>query len=100
MLNDRKTERIDGKEVKTHRSASASVPKTGKAMLYPHDISPKHYSQFKIEPFTFINENELGFAEGNVVKYVCRWRDKGGVDDLKKAIRYLQLLIEGEQDEG
>ena len=56
--------------------------KTGKAMLYPHDISPKHYSQFKIEPFRFIHENGLGFAEGNVVKYVCRWRDKGGVDDL------------------
>ena len=70
--------------------------KTGKAMLYPHDISPKHYSQFKIEPFRFINENGLGFAEGNVVKYVCRWRDKGGVDDLKKAIRYIELLIEGE----
>ena len=93
MIHDT-DEEIYSKEVKTHRSASA--PKTGRAMLYPHDISPKHYSQFKIEPFRFINENGLGFAEGNVVKYVCRWRDKGGVDDLKKAIRYIELLIEGE----
>tara|TARA_R110000824_G_scaffold100463_1_gene238866 strand:+ start:190 stop:477 length:288 start_codon:yes stop_codon:yes gene_type:complete len=87
------TEQIEDREDKTHRSATKP---TGRAMLYPHDISPKHYSQFKIEPFRFINENKLGFAEGNVVKYVCRWRDKGGVDDLKKAIRYIELLIEGE----
>jgi hypothetical protein len=59
-------------------------------------ISPKHYSQFEIEPFDFIHKNGLGFAEGNVVKYICRWREKNGVEDLKKAIRYIELLIEGE----
>ena len=57
------------------------------------EISPKHYSQFKIEPFDFIHENGLGFAEGNVIKYVCRWREKNGIEDLEKAMRYLQLLI-------
>ena len=57
------------------------------------EISPKHYSQFKIEPFDFIHENGLGFAEGNVVMYVCRWREKNGIEDLEKAVRYLQLLI-------
>ena len=56
-------------------------------------ISPEHYSKFKIEPFDFIHENGLGFAEGNVIKYVCRWREKNGVEDLEKAVRYLQLLI-------
>ena len=88
------TERIDGKEVKKQS-------KTGsyKASLYPYDITPKHYKDFKIEQFKFIHQNELGFAEGNVVKYICRWRDKGGVSDLKKAIRYIELLIEGEEDE-
>ena len=67
--------------------------------IYPYDISPKHYTQFKIEPFEFIHKNKLGFAEGNVVKYICRWRDKGGVDDLKKAISYIELIIKGEEDE-
>ena len=58
-----------------------------------------HYKQFKIEPFDFIHQNDLGFAEGNVVKYICRWRDKGGVEDLRKAIRYIELIIEGEENE-
>ena len=67
--------------------------------LFPYDISPEHYSRFEIEPFDFIHKNGLGFAEGNVIKYVCRWREKNGVEDLKKAIRYIELLIEGEENE-
>ena len=63
------------------------------------EISPKHYSQFKIEPFDFIHENGLGFAEGNVIKYVCRWREKNGVQDLEKAKQYIEMLIKGENDE-
>ena len=58
-----------------------------------NEISPEHYSQFEIEPFDFIHKNGLGFAEGNVIKYVCRWREKNGVEDLEKAMRYIQLLI-------
>ena len=54
---------------------------------------------FKIEPFNLIHENGLGFAEGNIIKYVCRWREKNGVEDLKKAIRYIELLIEGAENE-
>jgi hypothetical protein len=50
-----------------------------------------------ISPFKFIHENGLTFAEGSVVKYVCRWRKKNGLEDLKKAIHYLQLIIEEEE---
>ena len=56
-------------------------------------ISPGHYKRFEIEPFGFIHANGLGFAEGNVIKYICRWREKNGVEDLEKAMRYIQLLI-------
>jgi hypothetical protein len=56
-------------------------------------VEPNHYKKFKIEPFDFIHANGLGFAEGNVIKYVCRWREKDGIEDLEKAVRYLQLLI-------
>jgi|TARA_R110000824_G_scaffold11582_6_gene50624 hypothetical protein len=65
----------------------------------PVNVEPNHYKKFSVEPFDFIHKNNLSFAEGNVVKYICRWRDKGGVEDLKKAIRYIQLIIEGEEDE-
>jgi hypothetical protein len=53
-----------------------------------------HYKDKGIQPIVYIHANNLGFCEGNVVKYVTRWRDKGGEADLRKAIHYLELLIE------
>ncbi len=55
-----------------------------------------HYKQFVIEPLEFLIRNRIPFAEGNIVKYVCRHRFKGGVEDLKKAMHCLQVLIEAE----
>lgn len=60
-------------------------------------IAGSHYSDKSIQPWDFIYANNLGYFEGNCVKYVSRWRDKGGIDDLKKAIHYLEKLIELEQ---
>jgi hypothetical protein len=57
-------------------------------------VGGSHYRDKGIQPITYIHANNLGFCEGNVVKYVTRWRDKNGVADLKKAIHYLELLIE------
>ena len=56
-----------------------------------------HYVKMPIQPVTYIHANDLGFCEGNVVKYVTRWRNKGGLEDLRKAIHYLELLIELEE---
>ncbi len=53
-----------------------------------------HYKNKAIQPWDYIIGNELGYLEGNIVKYVSRWKDKGGVEDLKKAQHYLQKLIE------
>jgi hypothetical protein len=53
-----------------------------------------HYKQQAIQPWDYIASNGLGYFEGNVVKYVSRWRDKGGVADLEKARHYLDKLIE------
>jgi hypothetical protein len=55
-----------------------------------------HYKGMAIQPVEYIHRNGLGFAEGCVVKYVSRWRAKGGVEDLKKARHFLDLLIEME----
>lgn len=53
-----------------------------------------HYKDKAIQPVQYIHANSLGFCEGNVVKYVTRWRDKGGLQDLLKAKHYIELLIE------
>ena len=57
-------------------------------------VSGKHY-QTEIQPWDFIVANNLGYLEGNVVKYVCRYKDKNGIVDLHKAQHYLDKLIEG-----
>ena len=53
-----------------------------------------HYKDKAVQPWDYIASNNLGYFEGNIVKYVSRWKEKGGVEDLKKAMHYLQKLIE------
>lgn len=57
-------------------------------------VDGSHYTGKQIQPWDYIAANKLGYFEGNVVKYVSRWRDKGGVSDLRKAKHYLEKLIE------
>ncbi len=57
-------------------------------------IGGKHYRNMKIQPAEFINENKLLFAEGNAIKYICRHQSKGKADDIKKAIHYLEMILE------
>lgn len=57
---------------------------------------PQHYTANKIEPIDFIIQNKFDFCEGNVIKYISRWRKKNGVEDLKKAKQYIDFLIEKE----
>ena len=61
-------------------------------------INPSYYRK-KIEVTDFILEYDMGFAEGNIVKYVTRYKDKNGVEDLKKARWYLNKLIEEKNDD-
>jgi len=56
-------------------------------------VGGDHYKKLAIQPAEYIHANGLGFFEGNVVKYVTRWRDKNGIEDLRKAQHYLALLI-------
>lgn len=60
-------------------------------------IGGDHYRSKSIQPIEFILANGLGFCEGNVVKYITRWKDKGGLADLKKARHYLDFLIESQE---
>jgi hypothetical protein len=55
-----------------------------------------HYRQYAIQPIEFIVANCMGFLAGNVVKYVTRYRAKNGAEDIRKAIHYLELILEFE----
>jgi hypothetical protein len=57
-------------------------------------VAGSHYKTLKIQPVEYIHANGIGYAEGNVIKYLTRWKDKGGIADLEKAKHYIELLIE------
>jgi len=53
-----------------------------------------HYKDYAIQPVEFIHKNKIPYIEGCAIKYLCRWREKGGIEDLKKARHYIELLID------
>lgn len=55
---------------------------------------PQPHYQIPIQPWDYIASNKLDFFEGNVIKYITRWRFKDGVEDLLKARHYIDKLIE------
>ncbi len=57
-------------------------------------IGGNHYRKMAIQPWDYIAANNLGFFEGNIVRYVSRWRAKNGVEDLRKAKHMIDKLIE------
>ena len=57
-------------------------------------VGGDHYSKLAIQPVTYINANGLNYLAGNVVKYVTRYKNKNGLQDLKKAKHYIEMLIE------
>jgi hypothetical protein len=64
-----------------------------KAFPQNRQVGGKHYKTFRIQPYEFISKNNLSFFQGNVVKYVCRYKDKNGIQDLEKIIHYCELEI-------
>ena len=67
---------------------------------FPQDkqIGGSHYKHFTIQPYEFIAKNNLTFFQGNIVKYVCRYLFKNGIEDLEKIIHYCQLEIKKIKD--
>lgn len=61
---------------------------------------PAHYSGMAVDVIDFCLRNGIPYPEGNIIKYVCRWRKKGGIADLEKARDYLDRLIAHEQSKG
>jgi len=61
-----------------------------------YQVAGSHYQKMKIQPIEYIIANQLPFAEGCIVKYATRWRDKGGIDDLRKIKQFCDFIIESE----
>ena len=60
-------------------------------------VGGDHYSKLAIQPAEYITKNKLTYLQGNVIKYVTRYKDKNGIEDLQKAKHYIDLLIELEE---
>tara|TARA_R110000782_G_scaffold113741_1_gene203900 strand:- start:374 stop:592 length:219 start_codon:yes stop_codon:yes gene_type:complete len=63
-----------------------------------NNISPSYYQKGSIEVTDYITSNEMSFVEGNIIKYVTRYKEKSGIQDLRKARWYLDKLIETQMD--
>ena len=63
-------------------------------------VAGSHYKDLPIQPVEYIHANALGYFEGNVIKYISRWRKKNGIADLEKAKHYIDLLIQLEARHG
>lgn len=73
--------------------------KGGKMKALDKQEGGDHYKSMAIQPVEYIYANNLGYFEGCVIKYVSRWRNKNGIEDLNKAKHFIDLLIELDQND-
>lgn len=93
----KKEETDMGKHTYKTREMRAEKPAEKPASSRSVQIGGNHYVDMAIQPIDYIVKNNIGFLEGNVIKYVSRWKSKNGVEDLRKARHYLDMLIEGNE---
>lgn len=82
-------------EIMEEETMTHAIDKERKSALQTQ-VGGGHYKDLAIQPVEYNHKNNIGFIEGNVIKYVTRWRSKNGVQDLEKARHFLDLLIEME----
>lgn len=78
------TDKMDTKDMTPEQSTSALSTQIGGS----------HYKDMAIQPVEFSMKNNLNFCQASAIKYICRYRNKNGVQDIDKAIHFLQLLKE------
>ena len=78
---------------------SAYFPKKEGSAL-GNQVGGDHYKKMKIQPLEYIHKNDLNFCQGNIVKYITRYKEKNGKEDLEKVKHYVDLLIELEYGDG
>lgn len=72
-------------------------PTTANYDPFKVQVGGDHYKRFAIQPLEYIEKNKLPFADGCIIKYVTRWRFKNGIEDLRKAKHFIDLLISLEE---
>jgi hypothetical protein len=75
-------------------SAAAEPEPEHVATALDVQVGGEHYKKMRIQPVEFIHANGIPFIEGNIIKYIVRWREKNGVKDLEKVKHYVDLLIQ------
>ena len=81
-------------ELKEHISTLKQQLNPNGEVVWDKQVGGSHYQNFTIQPAEFVNKNKLLFAGGNAIKYICRHSTKGGVEDIDKAIHYLEMIKE------
>lgn len=91
---------LTGWQVKEEDSRMATEDELKQLEIKASDkqIAGNHYSKLKIQPMRYCLENNLNYGQSNTIKYITRYKDKNGVEDLKKAIHCIELLIEFEEN--
>jgi len=74
--------------------ASIEQPEPSSKTALQRQEGGQHYKGKAIQPIVYIHANNLGFCEGNVVKYITRHKEKNGAEDIRKVIHYCELLLE------
>ena len=67
--------------------------------VWKKQVGGKHYIKYKIQPSKFVTENKLLYPEGSVIKYILRHQEKGGKEDLLKAMHFIEMIIERDYGE-
>jgi hypothetical protein len=75
---------VKSSSLKPHRATQRAIDK---------QIGGNHYTGFKIQPIEFIVKNKLSFIQGCIIKYICRFENKNGIEDLEKIKHYCDLQI-------
>jgi hypothetical protein len=79
--------------VMTDIPAKEFTPWTKPDGALANQVGGEHYKSMPIQPAEFIHKNNIGYLQGNVIKYVCRHASKGGPQDIRKAIHYCRLIL-------
>lgn len=81
------------------REAEKAIDRQVKERAIDRQVAGNHYKKFKIQPAEFCYVNDIPYLEATAIKYLCRHREKNKAEDLKKAIHFIQLLLEFEYEE-
>ena len=92
-MNTKLTEALDAVGIENTKRPPAFPTIAADSALSAQE-GGNHYKSMVIQPVEFITKNSIPYLEGNVIKYVSRHAAKNGIEDIKKAIHYLQLIAE------